>query len=299
MVFSRKDRLKSFFILLPSMIAIFIFVYLFILWSVRVSFSAWEGVIPDFTFVGLRNYIEVFSTERFRIDLWNTFYFTLFFIIITISGGLLLALILDAKIKGEAVFRTIFMFPMALSFVVTGIVWRWIFNPKVGLNVLFQFIGFKDATWGWYTDPTSFFHFHVALIPVFIAASWQLTGYTMAMYLASLRGIPEDIKEAARVDGASPFQTFWYILLPMLRPVTLSAIIVLGHISLKIFDLVYSMTGSGPGFATDIPGIYMFEATFRGNLYAHGAVISTVMLIMVTMVIVPYLYTTFKKEEGQ
>lgn len=297
MTHTKKDLTKAFLVVLPSIIALFIFVYFFILWSLRVSFSAWDGIMPNFDFIGIKNYIEVFTTERFQIDLWNTFFFTFFFLILTISGGLTLALIVDSNIKGEGIFRTIFMFPMALSFVVTGIVWRWIFNPKVGINAILQSLGFEWANWGWYTDPSSYLNFHVALIPVFLAASWQLTGYTMAMYLAGLRGIPEEIREAARVDGATNFQILWHIILPMLKPITLSAMIVLGHISLKIFDLVYAMTGKGPGFATDVPGIFMFETTFRGNHYAKGAVISTIMLIMVAVVIIPYLYSTFRKEK--
>jgi glucose/mannose transport system permease protein len=136
----------------------------------------------------------------------------------------------------------------------------------------------------------------VALIPIIIAAAWQLTGYTMAMYLAGLRGIPEELREAARVDGASEFQIYRHIIMPLLRPITFSALIVLGHISLKIFDLIYAMTGKGPGFVTDVPGIFMFETTFQGNHYAQGAAISIIMLLMVALVIIPYLVYSFKEE---
>ena len=299
MVRSRKDHLKAFLVVLPSTVAVFIFVYGFIVWSVRVSLSAWDGIIPNFTFVGFKNYLTVFSTVRFRIDMWNTLFFTLFFLFLTIVGGLVLALLLDQKIQGESLFRNVYLFPMALSFVVTGVVWRWIFNPKVGVNALLRLIGLeKLASWGWYTDPSAFLNFHVALIPVIIAASWQLTGYTMAMFLAGLRGIPEDILEAARIDGATFSQILFRVILPLLRPITLAAMIVLGHFSLKIFDLVYTMTGSGPAFATDVPGINMFNTTFRGNHYAEGAVISVVMLFLVAIVIVPYLLSTFRKESA-
>lgn len=297
MVQSKKDKFLAFLIILPSAIAILIFVYFFILWSFRTSVSAWDGIMPNFKFVGLKNYIEVFSTERFKIDLFNTFYFTIFFLVITITGGVILALLIDTKIKGEGVFRTIFMFPLALSFIVTGIVWRWIYNPTIGINTLLHAIGLKGFNFGWYTDTTKYAGFHVALIPVFLAASWQLMGYTMAMYLAGLRGIPEEIKEAAYVDGASYFATLKHIVLPLLKPITLSAMIILGHISLKIFDLVYAMTGKGPAFSTDVPGIYMFETTFRGNHYAKGAVIAIVMLMFVAIVIIPYLFYSFKKEK--
>lgn len=297
MTHSKRDKIKAFLVILPSIIAILIFVYFFIFWNIRVSFSKWDGIIPNFAFAGLKNYIEIFKSERFIIDLQNTFYFTLFFLLITIVGGIILALLIDTKVKGEGFFRTIFMFPMALSFIVTGIVWRWIFNPTIGVNVLLHKIGFKSFNFGWYTLSSSIAYFHYALIPVFLAASWQLMGYTMAMYLAGLRGIPDELREAAKVDGGSGWQILRYIILPMLKPITLSAMIVLGHISLKIFDLVYAMTGKGPGFSTDVPGIFMFETTFRGNHYAKGAVIATVMLILVAIVIIPYLYYNFKKEK--
>ncbi|RKX77425.1 MAG: sugar ABC transporter permease [Spirochaetes bacterium] len=296
MIKSRGDLLRAFFVVLPSIAAVGIFIYGFIGWSLRASFSAWDGIIPDFTFVGFKNYLEVFSNVRFQKDLWNTLYFTFFFLLLSICWGLLLAWLLDRKVKGEALLRNIFLFPMSISFVVTGVVWRWIFNPTVGVNALLKLLGFSGANWGWYTDPTSVLKFHLALIPVILAASWQLTGYTMAMFLAGLRGIPEDLIDHARIDGASELYIFRRIILPLLKPITLSAMIVLGHFSLKIFDLIYTMTGKGPAFATDVPAIFMFETTFRGNHYAEGAVISIVMLLLVAVVIVPYLYSTFRKE---
>jgi glucose/mannose transport system permease protein len=296
MIHTRKDTFKALALVAPSVAAVFVFVYGFIAWSLRTSVSRWDGIMPDFAFVGLANYVEVFGTERFQIDLTNTLFFTIGFLAVTICGGLALALLVDSRVKAEGLFRSIFLFPMAISFVVTGVVWRWIFNPRYGVNALLAAAGLP-VKWGWYTDPSAYAGFHVALVPVIIAASWQLTGYTMAMFLAGLRGIPEELLEASRIDGAGGPAAFWYIVLPLLRPITLSAMIVLGHISLKIFDLVYTMTGSGPAFATDVPAIYMFETTFRGNHYSRGAVISMVMLLLVAVVIVPYLATTFRREK--
>jgi glucose/mannose transport system permease protein len=296
MIHTRKDTIKALALVAPSAVAVFVFVYGFIAWSLRTSVSRWDGIMPDFAFVGLANYVEVFGTERFQIDLTNTLFFTVGFLALTICGGLALALLVDSRVKAEGLFRSIFLFPMAISFVVTGVVWRWIFNPRYGVNALLAAVGLP-LKWGWYTDPSAYAGFHVALVPVIIAASWQLTGYTMAMFLAGLRGIPEELLEASRIDGAGGPAAFWHIVLPLLRPITLSAMIVLGHISLKIFDLVYTMTGSGPAFATDVPAIYMFETTFRGNHYSRGAVISMVMLLLVAVVIVPYLATTFRREK--
>ena len=302
-----RDRWIAFLLVLPSIILLAIFVYGFISWTARVSLSKWDGVMPDYTWVGIENYRQLFteaggiSAKRFSIDLWNTFFFTIFFLLICVGIGLLLAVLLDQKIKGEGVFRTIYLFPMALSFVVTGVVWQWIFAPGTaarprGLNALFGMFGLDFLQWKWYTDTTSIGPFHVALIPVIIAASWQMIGYTMAMYLAGLRGVPEELREAARVDGATEVDVYRHIILPILSPITLSALIVLGHISLKIFDLIYTMTGKGPAFVTDVPGIFMFETTFQGNHYAQGAAISVVMLVMVALVIVPYLIYSLRRE---
>jgi glucose/mannose transport system permease protein len=296
MYHARKDYTIAFLIVLPSLAAVLVFVYGFVGWSIRASLSAWDGIVPDFRFVGLATYREIFTNIRFHNDLWNTFYFTVLFLALCVAFGLLLAVFLDRKVAGEGFFRNVFLFPMAISFVVTGIVWRWIFNPTIGLNALLQKIGLPGLAWGWFTDPSKYARFHVALIPVVIAASWQMTGYTMALYLAALRGIPASVREAAGIDGTSELQVYLKVILPMVRPITLSALIILGHISLKIFDLVYTMTGKGPAFATDMPGIFMFETTFRGNHYAEGAAVSMVMFLTVALIIIPYLYRSLRKE---
>ncbi len=297
----KKESRIAFLSLLPTVIAVFIFVYGFILWTLRVSFSDWIGVMPNYTFAGFSNYSDIFKSERFQIDLWNTLFFTILFLLTCVIGGLLLAIFLDRKLRGGSIFRNIFLFPMAVSFVVTGVAWRWIFNPGMpgslnGINQLLSNIGLSCLTWGWFTQSNHFMNFHVALISLIIAAAWQLTGYTMAMYLAGLTAIPVEMKEAARMDGASEFQMYRNVILPMLQPITLSVLIILVHISLKIFDLVYTMTGPGPGFATDVPGINMFETTFGGNRYGEGAAISIVMFILVAVVIIPYLINTMKRE---
>lgn len=303
----RRERWIAFLMILPSIILLAIFVYGFIGWTAAASVSQWDGIEPDYTWAGLDNFRQLFTQEggvtakRFAIDMWNTLFFTVFFLIACIVFGLLLAILLDQNIKGEGIFRTIYLFPMSLSFVVTGVIWRWIFAPGAGsrlrgVNALFSTMGLDALKWGWYTDTTRIGPFHVALIPVIIAAAWQLTGYTMAMYLAGLRAIPEELREAARVDGASEVRLYRHIILPIMRPITLSALIVLGHTSLKIFDLIFTMTGKGPGFVTDVPGIFMFETTFQGNHYAQGAAISMVMLFMVALVVIPYLTLSLRQE---
>ncbi len=287
---SASDRALPFLIVLPSVIAVGVFVYGFIGWTVFASLTNWNSFIPDLSFAGLRNYINLFDTTRFQIDLRNTAVFTVTFLVGCLSLGLLLAILLDQRLRGEALFRNIFLFPMSISFIVSGTAWQWLLHPSTGVNLLLESVGLGVLKSPWYTEP------RIAIYSVVIAAVWQVSGFTMAMYLAGLRGISDELREAARVDGASEFQLYRRVILPMLRPVTVSAVIVLGHISLKIFDLVFAMTGSGPAFSTDVPGIFMFETTFRGNRFAEGAAIAVIMLVMVAVVVVPYLIYGAREE---
>lgn len=290
------ERVISILLLAPAAIAVAIFVYGFIGWTAYASLTKWDQMLPDFTLAGLSNYQKLFANQRFQIDLRNTVVFTIVFLVSCLIIGLILAILLDQRIRGEGFFRSIYLFPMSISFIVTGVVWRWLLNPgsaelgSTGVNLLFDMLGLGFLKTGWYTDPK------IGIIAVAIAATWQMSGYTMAMYLAGLRAIPDELREAARVDGASEWQIVRYILLPILQPVTLSAVIVLGHISLKIYDLVVAMTGPGIGFATDVPAYFMWDTTFRGNHFARGAAIATVLLIMVAVLIVPYLIHSIRTE---
>ncbi|MDQ0253423.1 glucose/mannose transport system permease protein [Evansella vedderi] len=297
-----SDKLLPVLFILPSIVAIGIFVYGFISWTGYVSFSNWNTLTPDLSFAGLKNYLFLFNDYRFQSGMRNTLFFTLFFIIGVLGLGFFLATFIDSNIKGESFFRNIFLFPMALSFVVTGVVWQWLLNPSTGVNLLLASLGFESVP-RWYIDTTILFSFPlgqiqfgipIALLSVVIAAVWQMTGFSLAMYLAGLRAIPEEVKEAARVDGATEFQIYRKVIFPILMPITVSIIIIMGHISLKIFDLIYAMTGSGSNFVTDVPGVYMFETTFRGNFFGHGAAIAMIMLLLVAVVIVPYLIVSRK-----
>jgi glucose/mannose transport system permease protein len=308
-----RDRITAMLMIAPSILAIAIFVYGFIAWTGFVSLTAWNGILPDYTFVGFENYFDVFNTGRFQTNIRNLLVFTVFFLLTCLVMGLGLAVMVDSVGKGESIFRSIYIFPMSLSFIVTGVAWAWLFTPgnfpedPTGLNLLFHRMGLDFLQAGWITDASVWPDWRppglktkllipLALIPVVVAAVWQMVGFTMAMYLAGLRSIPDEIREAARVDGASEWQVFRKITLPMLQPVTLSAVIILGHISLKIFDLIMTMTGGGPGNNTEIPGVLMYELTFKANKVAQGAAIAMVLLVLVALLIVPYLYYQFKNE---
>lgn len=323
-----SDRVSSVLLVIPSLVAVAIFVYIFISLTFYYSISNWRSLKRDLSIREpfYQTYVDMFSMPRFQMDLRNTVVFTILFMALAICLGLLLAILLDRNIKGRALFRNVYLFPYALSFVVTGVAWRWIFNPETGINLFFNifginkvltFMGFEALKPGWITDPSIWFNINgalahiwpaaaewqvklgvpAALIPVAIAATWQLSGFIMATYLGGMATIPESVHEAARIDGASEWQVYWHVIIPMLKPVTISVAVILLHVSLKIFDLVFTMSGVGPGFATDVPAIFVFEMTFKATRYNLGAAASIVMLVLVGLVIVPYLVRTLREEE--
>ncbi|GGO27443.1 carbohydrate ABC transporter permease [Deinococcus humi] len=367
-----KDRLWAIAVLTPSILLIGIFVYYFIGRTIYVSLTDWGNdpaqalaLNPIIRWVGLQNYSELFGgflQGRFRQELVNTLFFTLFFILGCLGVGLGLALVLDRNPKGEGLWRTIFLFPMSLSFIVTGTIWRWMLQPQGGVNQAPTLLGGQPSTFAWLSSndsalkfdwnalplitasvvgvvlivvavraarevnrarmlvaavcaalligwavligprvkmlPTPELHgFNFAIIGIIIAAVWQMSGYTMALYLAGLRGIPEELREAAKVDGSNDSQMYRHVIFPLLSPITLSAMIILGHISLKIFDLVYAMAGPD-NVAASVPALNMYLTSFRQNQFALGAAIGTILLILVAFVIVPYLANQFRGEEG-
>ena len=311
-----RDRVLARALLSPSVVAIFVFVYGFIGYTVWVSLSNWKTNRRDLSLKDplYGTYETLFTQNRFQIDLRNTFVFTAVFLLISVAAGLGLAILLDRHVLGGGLFRSLFLFPYALSFITTGVVWRWMFNPETGVNLFFNAVGLESVHPGWATDArvvgqvngaverlpltgwiTADLGLPLALIPVTIAAAWQLSGFAMAMYIAGMGGISGEVREAAQLDGASGWQLYRDIIIPLLKPVTVSILVILGHVSLKIFDLVYAMTGKGPGFATDMPGIFVFDKMFGAQQYNLGAAASVVMLVLVSIVIVPYLARQLKE----
>lgn len=325
----QPEQRQSFFALLPSMLAILIFVYGFISVTFWISLSNWRSATPDWSIRTplFETYVDLFTNTRFQIDLRNTIVFTIIFILMAVLLGLFLAILIDQnrKMLGIPVFRNTFLFPYALSFIVTGVAWRWIFNPETGINLFFEIFGINGLLAaqglpplkpGWTTDPTVVLQINqaldviipgaaewrvaigvpVALIPVAIAATWQLSGFVMAMYLGGMTTISGEVREAARIDGASEWQMYRHVIIPMLRPVTISVVVILLHVSFKIFDLVFAMAGTGPAFATDVPAIFVFEQMFKGNKYNLGTAAAIVMLIMVAIIIIPYLRSQTRED---
>jgi glucose/mannose transport system permease protein len=291
-----KDRFLNILLVSPSILAVLIFVYAFIGWSVRVSLSKWKGLTADYTWNGIKNYLDLFADPRFHVDIRNTLIFTGVFVVGSVLLGFFLAVLLDQGLKGESFFRSLFLFPMAISYIVTGTVWRWLMNPAMGsrmsgFNLLLKYIGLESLANAWHTTPIW------GIAAIALAAIWQMSGYTMALYLAGLRAIPQELKEAAQIDGANEFQIYRYIMIPLLAPVTLSVLIILGHMSLKVFDLIIAVAGKQ--LPLDVPAIYMWQATFDGLFYGRGAAIGILLLISVAVLIIPYIRHTLKTEAEQ
>ncbi|MGN6577632.1 MAG: carbohydrate ABC transporter permease [Nocardioides sp.] len=276
----------------PTLVLIGVFVYGLIGKTVQISVSDRHSIAPATEYVGLENFTNLFKEDRFQHALLNLATFTVVFMGGTLFFGLLWALLLERGVRGEGFFRSMYLFPMAISFVASGVVWRWLLNSSQGegasgLNRLFQVIGLGGLENAWWSSP------HWGMAAMAMPAVWQLSGYVMALFLAGLRSIPEELREAARVDGASTFQLYRHVIFPQLSPVALSALIIIGHMSLKVFDLIMSV--SGAIYQTEVPATYMWT-TLLSYDYAKGAAIATVLLAVVAVVVIPYLVSTVRQE---
>jgi glucose/mannose transport system permease protein len=271
----------------PSFAASLFFVYGFIAWTVYISFTR-SGVLPRYELAGLVQYVRLWDTPRWYFALENLLIFGSLFIIGCMIVGIILAILLDQRIRIEGAIRTIYLYPMALSFIVTGTAWKWILNPGLGIEKLVRDLGFETFQFDWLVDRD------MAIYTVVIAGVWQSSGYVMALFLAGLRSIDDEIMKAAAIDGAGPWRTYVGIVLPMLRPVFLSAIIVLSHLAIKSFDLVMALTAGGPGIATDLPATFMYAYAFQRSELGLAAASAVMMLITIMAVVVPYLYSELR-----
>lgn len=275
----------------PSLILLGIFVYGFIGWNAKVSLTeSKRGVITD-EIIGIQQYTELFNDETFSNDIRNLVVFTLVFILGTLVFGIVLALLMDKGVRGENVFRAIYLFPMAISFIATGIVWRWLLNSDTGAGTtgINDVLGIIGVHSDWHKSPSAW-----AIAAIALPAGWALSGYVMALFLAGLRGIPEDLREAARVDGASEWRVYWHVVRPLMLPVLMSALVILAHISLKTFDLIYAIAPLDS--RTETPAIYMWLTSFRGGFFGRGAAIATMLFFAIALVVVPYIWYTMRRE---
>ena len=282
-------RLMPITVLSPTIIITTIFVYGFIVFSVILSFTG-SRMFPRFNFVGFDQYERLFANPRWDVAMDNMFVFGVLYILLSTVIGLTLAILLDQKIRNEGVLRTIYLYPMAISFIVTGVVWQWIMNPGLGIQKLMRDLGWESFTFDWIVQND------LAIYCVVIAGVWQVSGYIMALFLAGLRGISADIVNAAKIDGAGTLQTYRHVILPELRPMFLTAFVVQAHLAIKSYDLVVALTKGGPGFATELPSTFMYAHTFTRNEMGLGAASAVIMLCTIAAVVVPYLYSEIRNE---
>jgi glucose/mannose transport system permease protein len=283
----------------PSLLVLGVFVYGFMGWTLRVSFTNSRGRNLTYDNAGLDNYRELTDQttgtgQRFEIDVKNIVIFTAVFVIGTLILGFAMALLLDRGVVGEGFFRSVFIFPMAISFIAIAIIWRWLLSngtgsQLTGLNKLFSLAGLDFLQNNWFKSDSGW-----AIAAVALPAGWALSGYVMALFLAGMRGVPEDLREAARVDGAREHQVFWHVVRPMLLPVVMSALVILVHISLKTFDLIFAMDLKS--LKIDTPALFMWFTTFEGGFYGRGAAIAILLLAGVSIFIVPYIWYSVRAE---
>jgi glucose/mannose transport system permease protein len=284
-----RDALPK-LVLSPSFAIVLIFVYGFILFTLYLSFTD-SRILPSFGWVGLENYQKLFSVRAWGIAVNNLLIFGSLYIIISCAIGLLLAIFLDQKVRAEGFIRTVYLYPMALSFIVTGTAWKWFLDPGIGLQAVVRSWGWESFTFEWIKDSD------MAIYTIVIAAVWQTSGFVMAMFLAGLRGIDNEVMKAAQIDGASTFALYRRIVIPQLRPAFMSAFVVLAHMAIKSYDLVIALTGGGPGTATELPATFMYSYTFTRNQMGIGAASAVIMLMSIAAIMVPFIWSELREKK--
>ena len=277
-------------VIAPGFVLGFAFIYGLMIWNGVLSMTA-SRMLPNYSeFVGLAQYAKLWEMDRWWLALQNLGVFSVLYVGGSMLIGMALAIVLDQKVRAEGVLRTIYLYPMALSFIVTGTAWKWMLNPSLGLEKLMHDLGWQSFTFDWLVQGDT------AIYCVVIAGIWQSAGFAMALFLAGLRGIDDSIIKAAQMDGASLPRIYWRVILPILRPVVFSTIMVLSHLSIKSFDLVMALTGGGPGFASDVPATFMYVMSFTRGQIGLGAASATMMLATVAAIVVPYLYSELRSK---
>ncbi len=266
----------------PSFAVILWFVYGFVLWTFYISLTK-SKMLPRYEFWGIDQYFRLWSNPRWYIAVENLLIFTVLFVGICILIGILLSILLD---------QTIYLYPMALSFIVTGTAWKWMLNPTMGIEKLFTDWGFTDFTFDWLVNR------EMSIYTIVIAAVWQSSGFVMALFLAGLRSIDDEIVKAAKIDGASLYSIYFTIILPMMRPVFMSSIVILLHISIKSYDLVIALTAGGPGISSDMPAVYMTQMAFHRSEIGLASASAVMMFLTVLAVVVPYLYSELRRQDA-
>lgn len=262
-------------------------------WTIVYSFTK-SGLLPRMKWVGLDQYERLWGTKKWLVSIENLAIYGFSMLVLVFVIGFILAALLDQKIRFENSIRTIILYPYAMSFVVTGLVWQWILNPEFGIQNIMQNAGWEGFTFNPLYNPD------IAIFGVLIAGLWQGSGLVMVLMLAGLRGIDQEVWKAARVDGIPAWKTYIFIVIPMMRPVFITTLVLVVTGIVKVFDLIVAQTGGGPGIATEVPAKYVYDMMFRNNNLGQGFAASTMMLVTVALVVVPWAMLEFggKKKNG-
>jgi len=287
-----RTRLPAACALLPTALVVLIVYIGCMLWTVRLSFTS-STLLPKLDWVGLAQYSRLFVNDRFVTSAENIVIFGALFISGCLILGFLLAVFIDQNVRGESVFRTMFLYPYAMSFVVTGVAWQWFLNPGLGLQKLVRDMGFESFTFDWLVNQD------MAIYTIVIAGLWHGSGLTMAILLAGLRGVDEDLWKAAKVDGIPTWRVYTSVVLPLLRPMIVTATVLLTAGVVKLYDLVVAMTLGGPGIATEVPAKFVMDHLFERNNIALGTAAATIMLIAVVAVLAPWIYARYIRPQGR
>lgn len=276
-------------VLLPTLIASVVYVLVFTLWTFWISLSN-STLLPDLSYGGFKHYVALWNHARWHVAYTNLFLFGALYVTGSLVLGTVLAILIDQRIRAEALWRTIYLYPLAISFVVTGTAWRWLLEPSTGIQQMLRNLGWDSATFDWIIDRDR------AIYCVVLAGMWQASGFAMALILAGLRSVDQDLVKAAQIDGASMARIYREVLLPAIRPIFLAVLVILLQFAIKTFDLVAALTGGGPGLATNVPAIYVYDLMFQRGQIGQGAAAAIMILLALAVVLVPYaLYTIWRQ----
>ncbi|MGK7868045.1 carbohydrate ABC transporter permease [Falsiroseomonas sp. E2-1-a20] len=288
------ERWLPHLVLWPPLLISVLHVISFTLYTTWISFTD-STLIPSYELIGMRNYWSVLGSRNWKIAYSNLLIYGTCFVTLTTALGLLLAILIDQRIRAETLFRTIFLYPMAVSFVVTGTVWAWLLNPGIGIQKLVRDMGFAEFRFDWLVDRD------MAIYTIVIAGAWQASGFAMALFLAGIRSVEADLYKAAQIDGAGVWRIYRRVVLPSIGPIFIAVLVVLLQFTIKTFDLVRALTGGGPGIATQLPTLVVYDLMFQRGLLGRGAAAAVLMLLSLLAVLVPYFgYVRWRKHrEGR
>ncbi|MDB6176352.1 sugar ABC transporter permease [Paracoccus sp. Z330] len=292
-IYRRLAGMTPQMVLVPTILASVIYVVLFSLWTIWISLSQ-STLLPDMTYSGFDAYFTLWQSKRWTVAFTNLFVFGTLYVLGALAMGTLLAILIDQRVRFEAFWRTIFLYPLAVSFIVTGTVWRWIFHPQTGVELALKDLGWIGAKFDWISDRD------MALYVVVFTAIWHASGFAMALILAGLRSVDSDLIKAAQIDGASMPRIYRRVVLPTIWPIFVAVAVVLLQFAIKTYDLVVALTQGGPGVATTVPAIVVYDLMFQRGQIAEGAAAAVMILLGLVCVLIPYgLWSSWRqRKEG-